>query len=50
VEGSVSSKTKAEINNNSLRAMDVGALTTLGTFALTDQKKKNDCMPVGYSG
>jgi hypothetical protein len=25
-------------------------LTTLGTFALTDQKKKNDCMPVGYSG
>jgi hypothetical protein len=41
---------KEEITNNSLRAMDVGALTTLGTFVLTDQKKKNCRTPVGYSG
>jgi hypothetical protein len=25
-------------------------LTTLGTFVLTDQKKKNCRTPVGYSG
>jgi hypothetical protein len=30
---------KKEITNNSLRAMDVGALTTLGTFARTDWRK-----------
>jgi hypothetical protein len=33
------SETKEETTNNSLKAMDVGALTTLGTFACTDWRK-----------
>jgi hypothetical protein len=38
VEGSAPSKTK-EVTTSSLRAMDVGALMTVRTFACTDQKK-----------
>jgi hypothetical protein len=37
VEGSAPSETKEEVTNCRLRAMDVEALTTLGTFALTDR-------------
>jgi hypothetical protein len=37
VEGSATSKTKEETTNNRLIAMDVGALTTLKTVALTNQ-------------
>jgi hypothetical protein len=37
VEGSAPSKTKEEAIKNRLRAMDKGALTTLGTVALTNQ-------------
>jgi hypothetical protein len=40
VEGSASSETKEETTNNSLRALDIGALTILGTFAPTDQKRR----------
>jgi hypothetical protein len=36
VEGSAPSEMKEETTNSSLRAMEVGTLTTLGTFALTD--------------
>jgi 23S rRNA C2498 (ribose-2'-O)-methylase RlmM len=39
VEGLALSETKEETTNNSLRAMDVGALPTLGTFVCTDQRK-----------
>jgi hypothetical protein len=31
------SETKEETTNNRFRAMDVGVLTTLGNFALTDR-------------
>jgi hypothetical protein len=31
---------KDETTNNSLRALDVGALTILGTLAPTDQKSR----------
>jgi hypothetical protein len=41
---------KEEITNNRSRAMGVGALTTLGSFAHTDQKRTNGGEPVGYSG
>jgi hypothetical protein len=37
VEGSVPSETEEETTNNRIWAMDLGALTTLGTFALTDR-------------
>jgi hypothetical protein len=37
VEGSAPSETKEKTTNNRLRAMDIGALTTLGTVALTDR-------------
>jgi hypothetical protein len=40
VDVSASSETKEETTNNRLRAMDVGALNTLGTVALTDRKWK----------
>jgi hypothetical protein len=36
MEGSAPSETKQETTNNRLRAMDVGALSTLRTVALTD--------------
>jgi hypothetical protein len=39
VEGSAPSKTKEETINNSLRAMDIGSLTTFGTSTFTDQRK-----------
>jgi hypothetical protein len=39
VEGSTPYETKEETTNDSLRAMDVGALTTLGNFARTDRRK-----------
>jgi hypothetical protein len=39
MEGSAPSETKEETANNSLRAMEIGALTSLGTFACTDRKK-----------
>jgi hypothetical protein len=45
VEGSAPFKTKEETTNNKLEAMDVGALTILGTVALTDQKDENDDKP-----
>jgi hypothetical protein len=31
---------KGETIDNGLRAMDIGALTTLGIFALTDRRKE----------
>jgi hypothetical protein len=37
--GSIPSETKEETTNNRLRAMDVGALITLRTFACTKQKE-----------
>jgi hypothetical protein len=37
MEGSAPSETKEELSNARFRAMDIGALTTLGTVALTDQ-------------
>jgi hypothetical protein len=39
VEGSAPSETKEDTINNSLRAMDAGALTVLGTFACIDRRK-----------
>jgi hypothetical protein len=35
MEWSATSETKEEITNSKLRAMDVGALTILGTFVRT---------------
>jgi hypothetical protein len=43
VEGLAPSKTE-ETTNNSLIAMDGGELTTLRTFACTDQKKDLHCL------
>jgi hypothetical protein len=43
VEGSALSETKEETTNSRLTAMDLGALTILGTFAPTDRKKQDDC-------
>jgi hypothetical protein len=40
VEWSAPSETKDETTNNRLRAMDVGALTTLGTVAPTDRQTR----------
>jgi hypothetical protein len=40
VEGSAPSETKEETTNNSLRALNVGALTILGTFARIDRKSR----------
>jgi acetylglutamate kinase len=39
VEGLFLSKMKEETTNNSLRAMDIGALIIVGTFACTNQGK-----------
>jgi hypothetical protein len=39
-----------EETTHSLRARDVAALVTLGSFFWTDQKRRNGSMPVGYSG
>jgi hypothetical protein len=38
VEGSAPSETKKETINNSLRALNIGAVTTLGTFGRTNRK------------
>jgi hypothetical protein len=40
MEGSAPSETKKEPTNNRLRAIIVGALTTLGIFALTNRKSR----------
>jgi hypothetical protein len=42
MERSASSETKEGTTNSRLRAMDVGALTILRTFAPTNQKSRND--------
>jgi hypothetical protein len=48
VEEPATAQTKEEIEHN-LRAMDVGALITLGTFAHTDRKKDLYCLhPMVY--
>jgi hypothetical protein len=39
VEGSAPSKTREETTNNSLRAINVGALTILETFGSTSRRK-----------
>jgi hypothetical protein len=45
MEGSAPSYTKEETTNNRLRAINVGALTTLRTFARTDKKKDDGDKP-----
>jgi hypothetical protein len=45
VEGPVPSKMKEETTNNSVRAIEVGALSTLGTSACTNWKKDDGNTP-----
>jgi hypothetical protein len=50
MKGWAPSKTKVETTNNSLRAIDVGALTTLVTFGPNRWDKHDDgdkCGPTG---
>jgi hypothetical protein len=49
VEEAATAQVKEETTSN-LRSRDVGAPITLRSFAHTDWKRRNGCLPVGYSG
>jgi hypothetical protein len=50
MEGSAPSETKEETTNDSLRAIKVGALTTLGTFGCTNRMVINLDWLAPYQG